>query len=149
MAQKAPGRHHRKDLSLIDITRMFPDDATAAAWFAEERWPDGPRCPHCGSDNVQCNVKHPTMTHRCRACPKKPLFSLKTGTVMQGSKLGYQVWAIAIYLISTNLKSVSSMKLHRDLSVTQKTAWHLAHRIRKAMDIPEESFSGPVEVDET
>ena len=149
MAQNAPGRHYRKGLSLIEITRMFPDDVTAYAWFEEERWPDGPYCPHCGSVNVQCNVKHPTMTHRCRDCPKKPFFSLKTGTVMEGSKLGFQVWALAIYLISTNLKGVSSMKLHRDLAVTQKTAWHLAHRIRKALGHPQAPFSGPVEIDET
>ena len=84
---------------------------------------------------------------RYRDCRKR--FSPKTGTVMQGSKLGYQVWAIAIYMISTNLKGVSSMKLHRDLNVTQKTAWYMAHRIRKALDNAPEALSGTIEVDET
>ena len=60
------------------------------------------------------------------------MFSLNTGNIMEGSKLGYQTWAIAIYLVTTSLKGVSSMKLHRDLEITQKTAWHLAHRLRKA-----------------
>lgn len=50
---------------------------------------------------------------------------------MHGSPLGLQTWAIAIYLLTTNLKGVSSMKLHRDLGITQKTAWYLAHRIRE------------------
>ena len=68
---------------------------------------------------------------------------------MQASNLGYQVWAIGIYLFCTSLKSVSSMKLHRDLSVTQKSAWHLAHRIRKAFAHDPNLFSGPFEVDET
>ena len=68
---------------------------------------------------------------------------------MHRSNLGYQVWAIAIYIMSTGIKGVSSMKLHRDLNVTQKTAWHLAHRIRKTWDAKMELFSGPVEVDET
>ena len=69
---------------------------------------------------------------------------------MQSSKLGYQVWAIAIYLMSTSLKGVSSMKLHRDLDIAQKNAWHLAHRIRKAYGSDGgEFFTGPVEVDET
>ena len=77
------------------------------------------------------------------------MFSLKTGTPMEGSKLSYQVWVIAIYLLTTNLKGVSSMKLHRDLGVTQKTAWHLAHRIRKSLEKSEAPFSGPIEVDET
>ena len=104
-------------------------------------------CYSCGSINVQCGAKHPTMTHRCRDC--KTFFSAKSGTVMHGSKLGYRVWAIAIYLLTTNLKGVSSMKLHRDLGVTQKTAWHLAHRLRKAWAANPDPFSGPVEVDET
>ena len=77
------------------------------------------------------------------------MFSLKTGNVMEGSKLGYRTWAIAVYLVTTSLKGVSSMKLHRDLEVTQKTAWHLAHRLRKSLELGEAPFSGPVEVDET
>ena len=59
------------------------------------------------------------------------MFSLKTSNIMEGSKLGYQAWAIANYLVTTSLKGVSSMKLHRDLEITQKTAWHLAHRLRE------------------
>ena len=69
---------------------------------------------------------------------------------MERSNIGYQDWLFAFYLVATNLKSVSSMKLHRELTVTQKTAWYLAHRIRKAWDAGAENlFSGPVEVDET
>ena len=63
---------------------------------------------------------------------------------MENSKLGHQVWAIAIYLFSTGIKGVSSMKLHRDLGITQKTAWHLAHRIREVwndFELPE--YLGP------
>ena len=118
MAGKAPGKHHRKGLSLVKVTAMLPDDIAAREWISEQRWPHGPFCPHCGSLNVQCDIKHPTMTHRCRDCPNRPFFSLKTGTVMERTKLGYRVWAIAVYLLATNLKSVSSMKLHRDLSIT-------------------------------
>ena len=77
------------------------------------------------------------------------MFSLRTGTIMQGSNLGYQVWAIAIYLLTTNLKGVSSMKLHRDLGITQKSAWHLAHRLRQSFKVEDCRFSGTVEVDET
>ena len=68
---------------------------------------------------------------------------------MQGSNLGFQKWVIAIYLVTTGLKGTSSMKLHRDLKVTQKTAWHLAHRIRETWSDPAPPFAGPVEVDET
>ena len=57
---------------------------------------------------------------------------MKTGTLMHDSKLGLRIWALALYLMNTGIKGVSSMKLHRDLGITQKTAWHLAHRIREA-----------------
>lgn len=54
---------------------------------------------------------------------------VRTGTVMAESKLGFQVWILAIYLLAFGIKGTSSMKLHRDLCVTQKTAWYLAHHV--------------------
>ena len=149
MGHEGPGKHYRKGISLAKLFKMFPDDETAREWFEKARWPDGPYCPVCRSYNVQSNVRHKTMTHRCRDCEKKIFFSVKKGTVMQSSKLGYQTWAIAIYLFATNLKGVSSMKLHRDLGIAQKNAWHLAHRLRKAFEHKGDFFAGPVEVDET
>lgn len=114
-------------------------------------WGDAPYCPHCGSLNVQSGAKRKTMPDRCREkeCAKR--FSVKTGTVTQASNLGYQTWAIAIYLMLTSLKGVSSMKLRRDLGITQKSAWHLAHRLRKAFEtnLIGGAMMGPVEVDET
>ena len=147
MAHKAPGKHFRIGLSLVEVIRMFPDDATAEQWFIEQRWPNGAHCPNCGSVNVQSGAAHKTMSHRCRDCRK--WFSVKTGTVMQSSKLGLQAWALATYLLNTGIKGQSSMKLHRDLKVTQKTAWHLAHRIRETWAKSNAPFTGPVEVDET
>ncbi len=150
MAKQAPGKGYRKGITIKQIMQMFPDDATAEAWFIEQRWSTGVCCPHCGSLNVQTGCAHPTMPFRCRekACGRKR-FSTKTGTVMEGSKIGYQDWGIASFEIMTSLKSVSSMKLHRDLGITQKSAWFLAHRLRSAMSQDGTLFSGPVEVDET
>ena len=149
MTSKAPGKSHRKGITLIELTQRFADNETAKKWFEEHRWSEGPYCPYCGSSNVQSNIKHKTMTHRCRNCENRKMFSLRTGTIMEGSKLGYQVWAIAIYLLTTNLEGVSSLKLHRDLGITQKTAWHLAHRLRKSFEAKGMKFTGTVEVDET
>ena len=85
---------------------------------------------------------------RCKDCKK--YFSVKTGTVMEGSNLGFRTWALAYYLLATGLKGTSSLKLHRDLGVTQKTAWHLAHRIRETwQDNRPADFSGEVEADES
>ena len=142
-------KRKRKGISLPSLFKMFPDDDAARTWFEKQIWPEGPRCPHCGTENVQCGIKHKTMTHRCRECPNRPMFSLRKGTIMEGSNLGYQIWAIAIYQVTTNLKGVSSLKLHRDLGITQKSAWHLAHRLRKSMEGQPSLFCGPVEVDET
>ena len=149
MPQKAPGKSHREGITLIQLTRMFPDDATAERWFIEQRWPDGVHCPACGSTNIQERPTRKPAPFRCRDCRKD--FSTKTGTLMQGSNLGFQTWAMAIYLFNTNLKGVSSMKLHRDLGVTQKTAWHLAHRIRETWQDEKQpmNMAGPLEVDET
>ena len=148
MARNAPGKHFRKGLSLIEITRMFPDDDTAREWIERVRWPEGPVCPHCRSHRITHPVAHKTMTHRCKDCRK--WFSVRTGTVMQSSKLGSQVWVLAVYLLNTGLKGQASMKLHRDLGITQKTAWHLAHRIRESWDENGGSlFAGPAESDET
>ena len=134
---------------MVALFQRFPDDAAAEAWFVHRRWPNGVHCPHCGSTNVQTGAKHKTMPYRCREkeCAKR--FSAKTGTVMESSKLGFQVWMIATYLLSTSLKSVSSMKLHRDLNINQRSAWFLAHRLRKALAEEGDVFDGPVEVDET
>ena len=102
---------------------MFPDDAAAERWFEEQRWPDGIRdCPDCGSTRTG-PATHKTMPYRCRDCRK--YFSVKKGTVMEGSNLGCQKWAVAAYQMVTNLKGVSSMKLHRDLDIRQATAWYM------------------------
>ncbi len=136
-------------VSFVQRMRKFPDDETARKWFESIRWKDGAYCPYCKSHNVQSNIRHGTMTHRCRDCECRRMFSLRTGTVMQSSKLGYQVWAIAIYLVTTNLNGISSMKLHQDLGITQKTAWHLAHRLRISFEQDAGLLNGVVEVDET
>ena len=148
MAKKAPGKAHREGVSLADLFRMFPNDDAAQAWLEEQRWGSETWCPHCGSFNVRRN-NHKSMPWRCaeRECRKR--FSVRVGTPLQGSPLGYQIWVVAIYLLTTSLKGQSSMKLHRDLKVTQKTAWFLSHRIRKTFAADNGPFSGPVEVDET
>ena len=147
MAHKAPGKHYRKGLSLIEAVRLFPDNETAEKWFVATRWPSGVACPACGSVNVQTRPTRKPQPYRCRDCRKD--FSVRTGTLMQGSNLGFHIWGIALYLLTTGIKGTSSMKLHRDLNITQKSAWHLAHRIRETWADNRSLFTGPVEVDET
>ena len=134
MTGKAPTVAIRKDPSISEIMDLFPDNTTAVKWFEKHRWPDGPFCPHCGSFNVQSNIKHPRMTHRCRDCPNRAMFTLRVGTLMESTKLDYQTWAIAIHLATTSLKGISSMKLHHDLKITPRCAWHLINRLCKAYE---------------
>ena len=111
-----PGKSYRKGITLVEAVRKFGDEASAEAWFISKRWPDGLRCPFCDSAAVS-NVKNRRpMPFRCRSCRKH--FSVKTNSLMHDSKLSISKWAIAMYLYSTNLKGVSSMKLHRDLGIT-------------------------------
>ncbi len=149
MARKAPGKAHRKGLSFMQVSAMFRDEDVSREWITEQRWPQGPHCPHCGSFNVQAGIKHKTMTHRCRDCEGKPMFTVRTGTVMEGSKLKYRAWAVGIYLFTVNLKGISSMQLHRELEIGQKAAWFMLHRLRLAFEEDAALFGGPVEADET
>ena len=149
MAHKAPGKHYREGISLIEIIEMFPDDASAGAWFTEIRWPEGPHCPYCGSVDILSGASHKTMPYRCREKECRKRFSVRTRSAMEASNIPYRKWAVAFYLFATNLKGVSSMKLHRDLKITQKSAWFMAHRIRESWQDRGSMFSGPVEADET
>ncbi len=132
----------------MELGEMFPDETTATAWFEQARWPDGRVCGHCGSDDTYGTPNRKPQPYRCSGC--KQYFSARTGTVLAHSRLPLRKWAFAVYLVLTNLKSVSSIKLRRDLKVTQKTAWFMLHRIRAAW-VQDQTvrFAGPVEVDET
>ena len=143
MAKNAPGKHYRIGISLVDAVKRFSDEVEAERLFVDARWPDGVRCVKCDSANVSPRPTRKPAPFRCNDCRFD--FSVKVGTVMEGSNLSLSKWAIAAYLMTTNLKGVSSMKLHRDLGITQKTAWHLAHRIRKAWECNTGFFGGPVE----
>ncbi len=134
-------------MTLMELLDRFSNDKSAEQWFVKMRWPNGIHCSHCDSPRITDQTKHPKMPYHCKDCRR--FFSVKTGTVMQSSKIGYRTWLLAMYLMMTNSKGASSMKLHRDLGVTQKTAWHLGHRIRETWTDKNDPFIGPVEVDES
>ena len=144
-----PGKSYRKGITLMDAVKMFDTEEKAEAWFVEQRWPDGVVCPFedCESTRVSEVKNRRPQPWRCKDCLK--FFSLKTGTMMHSSNIPLSKWAIAFYLHATSLKSVSSMKLRRDLGIGQKSAWYMGHRIRGMWGREEDRFAGAVEVDET
>ena len=145
----APGRAHREGVSLIEFTELVPDEATAKIFFEQRRWPGDTACPRCGSLKVRdISETKQSMPWRCDDCKK--YFSVRTNSVMEDSRIPLRKWAWGVYLFSTNLKGVSSMKLHRDLNIAQNSAWFLGHRLRLAMrNGSSQLLGGPVEVDET
>ncbi len=151
MKQKAPGRHYRKGISLIELFAIFPDNETAERWFEASRWGEAGKptyCPVCGcTEKLRTVPSRKPLPYRCGDCHR--YFSVKTGTVMHRSHISLRQWAIAIYLWSTSLKGVSSLRLHRDLKITQKSAYFMAQRLREAWTGTGTPFKGPVEVDET
>ena len=148
MTQKAPGKAHREGITLAQLMDMFPTEEAATEWFESVLWGSGRHCGHCGSENTSEVPNAKPMPYWCTDC--RSYFSVKTGTAIARSKVPLRKWAIAIYLCLTSLKSVSSMKLRRDIGVSQPTAWFMLHRIREAWAGENSGpFNGPVEVDET
>ena len=147
MTHSAPGKSDREGMTILELMQRFPTEDAAREWFEQQIWPSGRYCPHCGSTETFGNPASESRPYRCKACGQH--FSVRLGTVMERSKISLQKWAFAIYLHLTSLKGVSSMKLHRDIGVTQKTAWFMLQRIRKAWESDDLPFAGPVEIDET
>lgn len=138
----------KNKISMIEISRMFPDNNTAENWFIKQRWPEGVVCVHCGRKRIaEKTDRRGKRGFRCKDCRKS--FSTKTNSPMAQSNIGYREWAIAIYLITTNIKGIASTKMASDLGITQKSAWHMAMRIREAYIGSQDEFNGIVEIDET
>jgi transposase-like protein len=127
----------------------FSDFENCKKLMVELRWADGAvKCPHCGSEKVTYLAKN--RVWKCYSNHPKPKFSLKTGTIFEDSPLGLEKWLPALWLVVNCKNGISSCELARDLGVTQKTAWFMAHRLRFALT--EGGFgllSGEVEADET
>ena len=135
-------------LSSSQFFEMFPDEASAVKWFENIRWPNGPICPKCGSDNIQIVKNAKPQPYRCRSCRKH--FSVKVGTVMQSAHIPVRKWLYAMYLMQTSRKGLSSLQLARELGIAQEAAWRLGHKIREAWnDGALFPMSGEVEADET
>jgi len=138
--------------TLADAIKHFADPENCHQFMIAVRWSDGiVRCPYCDATKLTwlANAK----VYRCYGDHAKQKFSLKVGTIFEDSAIGLDKWWPAVWLISNCKNGISSYELGRYIGVTQKTAWFMLHRIRKAMQA--KSFmkvggnGAPVEVDET
>jgi len=145
----------RSTISTFQLFALFPDEESARVYLEGRIWPDGPLCPNCGCGgrvstlNV-CATRKPGF-YRCLSCEFD--FTVRTGTVMERSKIPLHKWLYAMYLVVTARKGISSMQLAKEIGVTQKTAWFLLGRLREACggNLPGGDggkLSGEVEIDE-
>jgi transposase-like protein len=132
--------------NLTQLMDYFKSENRCKAYLEKQRWGKHVACVHCGSMKVYRTDRG----FKCgeKECYKK--FSVTVGTIFENSKMSLRTWFAAMYLIASHKKGISSLQLHRDLGVTQKTAWFLLHRIREALrDKNSPLLCNVVEVDET
>ena len=128
--------------------QVFSDEQKCIDHFRAVRWPNGIACPHCGSMGKIYALNNGTYKCAESQCAKK--FSVRNGTIFEDSKIPLQKWFMAIYLVTSHKKGISSCQLARDIKVTQKSAWHMLHRITTAIEVDRsEPLTGVVEIDET
>jgi transposase-like protein len=134
--------------SLFDLQKAYPNEASCIRELAFARWGDKPICVHCGSDRKIYRIQN-GLKFKCADCGKP--FSVRVGTIFEDSALPLLKWFMALWLIGSHKKGISSIQLSRDINVTQKTAWFMLHRLRFAMRTPDfgKPLNGTVEVDET
>src|SRR6266568_1786346 len=134
--------------TFLEAVRYFSDPQACLEFLVALRWPNGVKCPQCGSKKVTflANAK----LWKCRNAHPKQKFSVKVGTIFEDSPIGLDKWFPAMWLAANCKNGISSYELHRCLGVTQKTAWFMLQRIRLAMQKGiTGKFSGRVEADET
>ena len=131
--------------NIISLTNYFNSDDTCKQAIIESRWSNGDVvCPYCGNHNC---VKRTDGRFRCKSCRKN--FSCLVGTIFENTKLPLIKWFVAMYLISSHKKGVSSYQLSRDINVTQSTAWYMLQKIRLLYPQSDaDTFDGTVECDE-
>jgi len=115
-------------ISTHQLFAMFPDEAAARSYLESRRWPKGVRCPTCDSERITARAGGEY--HHCNPCNAD--FTVRTGTVMERSKIALRLWLYTMYLMLTSRKGISSLQLSKEIGITQKSAWFVLHRLREA-----------------
>ncbi|HLZ91622.1 MAG TPA: IS1595 family transposase, partial [Candidatus Acidoferrum sp.] len=141
-------------MRMIDVTAKFNTDDKCLDYLEQMRWPNGVCCVHCGVLNVSKITRTTGKNKRVRIyqCLEKECgkqFSATSGTIFNDTHLPLTKWFLAIALICEAKKGMSAKQLERHLGVNYRTAWHLCHRIREAMQDGGDLLTGIVETDET
>lgn len=138
--------------SLINLIDTLHSEDDCRLYLESAKWGRDPICPHCGSvDAHHYRLRTAGVfrgLYKCRDCRSR--FTVTVGTMFESSHIPLKKWFVAIYLFLSHKKGVSSMQLHKDLGVTQKTAWFMLNRIRvNFRDLIEVEFQSETQIDET
>jgi transposase-like protein len=124
---------------------MFPTQESARLYLESRLWPKGPQCPVCGLGE-RITVRKAGY-YRCNQCQED--FTVRTGTIFERSHIPLHKWIYAMYLVVTARKGISSLQLSKEISITQKSAWFMLHRLREACGGNFKKLKGIIEIDET
>jgi len=135
--------------NLIEVTEYFSGKEACINFLTKKRWVGKPNCPFCDNTDKIYTLKGKYKRYKCAKCEKQ--FSVIKGTIFENSSIPLQKWFVAIYLISTHKKAISSVQLANHIGVTQKSAWFMAHRIRHAMKVKsfDTQLFGVIQTDES
>ena len=132
--------------SIFDLLKAFPTEQSCIDHLEQLSWNGNPVSPFDSESKV---YKCTGNKYKCKN--SKKYFNVRTGTIFDNTKIPLQKWFLALYVFSSHKKGISSHQLAKDISVTQKSAWFLLHRLRYAFDQPnfQLELSNTVEIDET
>ena len=152
------GKNPQGDLTLVWIAAEFATEKAARYYFENLRWPNGPKCPHCGNaaqDRIyrvtpNAKAKIRAGLYKCAEC--RDTFTVTVGTVCEDSHIPLNKWLVGFYMISAGKTQVSALQLQRQLEIgSYRSALFMCHRIRFALAdiLPPDKLGGTVENDET
>ncbi|MBL7729431.1 MAG: IS1595 family transposase [Dinghuibacter sp.] len=132
--------------SIIDLLKAFPTEQSCIDHLERLRWEGNPVSPFSPASKV---YKCAGNKYKCKDTGK--YFNVRTDTIFDNTKIPLQKWFLALYVFSSHKKGISSHQLARDITVTQKSAWFMLHRLRYAFDHPnfKNTLSNTAEIDET
>jgi transposase-like protein len=140
--------------TLQQATVYFANPDNCVAFLVARRWPDGVvKCPLCGAEGAKYMPAR--RVWQCKTRHAGSQFSIKVGTIFEDSAISLDKWLMAMWMVANCRNGVSSHEIKRTVGVTQKSAWHMLHRIRLAMREDHEGYTmgtdrkNPIEIDET
>jgi transposase-like protein len=140
-----------KSQVLEELRVAAVDEAKATAFLEKQRWGDTPCCPRCGDTDVYMMMtgenRNKDYRWRCRGC--KQMYTVRTGTPLEETRLSLKIWVYAIWKAASSKKGISALQLSREMEITHKSALFVLRRIRHGLgEVDPPKLTGTIEADE-